>query len=60
MPVPLPPLDEQRRIAERLDTVTARIDTMIDKCNELRDLLKERRAALITAVVTGQKEVPHV
>ncbi|WP_347305980.1 restriction endonuclease subunit S [Corynebacterium sp. SA-MJD20WY100] len=60
MPVPLPPLDEQRRIAERLDAATARIDTMIDKCNELRDLLKERRAALITAVVTGQREVPHV
>ncbi|MDV2418331.1 restriction endonuclease subunit S [Corynebacterium tuberculostearicum] len=57
---PVIPLDEQRRIAEHLDVATTRIDTMIDKCNELRDLLQERRAALITAVVTGQKEVPHV
>lgn len=31
---------------------------MIDKCNQLRDLLQERRAALITAVVTGKKSVP--
>lgn len=57
---PVIPLDEQRRIAEHIDTATARIDTMIDKCNELRELLQERRSALITAVVTGQKEVPNV
>lgn len=55
--IPLPPLDEQRRIVAELDENTARIDRMIDKCTELRELLKERRAALITAVVTGQKEV---
>lgn len=56
--IPLPPLDEQRRIVAELDEKTARMDTMITKCEELKTLLQERRAALITAVVTGQKEVP--
>ncbi|CAM3973497.1 restriction endonuclease subunit S [Corynebacterium frankenforstense] len=54
---PVHSLDEQRRIVADLDERTARIDTMIDKCTELRELLRERRAALIRAVVTGQKEV---
>lgn len=49
--------NEQRRYVAELDKVTSQIDTMINKCTELRELLKERRAALITAVVTGQKEV---
>lgn len=51
-------LDEQRRIVAELEEKTSRMDAMITKCEELKTLLQERRAALITAVVTGQKEVP--
>jgi type I restriction enzyme S subunit len=56
-PVPLPPLDEQVRIADELDAATERIDAMLAKVAELKELLLERRAALITDVVTGRKEV---
>lgn len=58
MKFPLPPLDEQRRIVEHLDEVTAEIDSMIADAQELKALLSERRSALITEVVTGRKEVP--
>ena len=57
--VPLPPLVEQRRIADHLDAETAKIDAMIAKAGELRALLEERRSALITATVTGQHPVPE-
>ncbi|WP_155861394.1 restriction endonuclease subunit S [Corynebacterium doosanense] len=55
--LPLPPLDEQERIVAHLDESTARIDRMIAKAHQLRDLLTERRSALITAAVTGQIEI---
>lgn len=56
-PVPLPPLDEQVQIADRLDEATAKIDAMLAKVADLKSLLLERRAGLITDVVTGRKEV---
>lgn len=56
-PVPLPPLEEQIRIADELDAATAKIGSMLAKVDELKALLLERRAALITDVVTGRKEV---
>jgi len=55
--IPQPPLAAQRRIADHLDEVTARIDAMLAKVAQLKTLLLERRAALITDVVTGRKEV---
>lgn len=56
--VPFPPLDEQRRLVAELDEKTARVDTMITKCEELKTLLQERRAALISATATGRRLVP--
>lgn len=56
-PVPVPPLDEQIRIADKLDESTARVNAMLAKVADLKSLLLERRAALITDVVTGKKEV---
>lgn len=56
-PVPRPPLDEQLRIADELDEATTRVDAMLAKVADLKSLLLERRAALITDVVTGKKEV---
>lgn len=55
--VPHPPIDEQRRIADHLDQATSQIDAMLAKVAELKELLIERRAALITDVVTGRKVV---
>jgi type I restriction enzyme S subunit len=50
--VGLPPLDEQRAIADYLDRETGRIDALIEKKEQLIDLLEEKRTALISRVVT--------
>lgn len=55
--IPLPPLDEQTRIADHLDEVTGTIDQMLAKTAELKSLLIERRSALVTDVVIGKKQV---
>lgn len=54
LPVPLPPVDEQRRIALYLDTQVMKIDALIAETERFIELSRERRAALITAAVTGQ------
>lgn len=51
-PVVLPPLPEQRAIANFLDRETTRIDALIAKKERLIELLHEKRAALITRAVT--------
>lgn len=56
--IPYHGTDEHQRIADRLDEVTGRIDTMHAKIDKLKALLVERRAALITDVVTGRKKIP--
>ena len=55
-----PPLTKQRAIADFLDRETAKIDALIAKAERFIELAKERRAALITAAVTGQLEIPGV
>lgn len=57
MKLPLPDLETQRRIADYLDKETARIDTLIKECRELKEILLKRRQVLITDVVTGKVEV---
>lgn len=52
--VPLPPLNEQAEIVAALNRDTARLDLLTEKTQRSIDLLKERRAAFITAAVTGQ------
>ncbi len=51
-PFPLPPLPEQRAIARFLDRETGRIDALIARKQRLIELLREKRAALITRAVT--------
>ena len=58
LPIPDMSLEEQQCIADHLDEVTGRIDAMLATIDELKALLVERRAALITDVVTGRKKVP--
>jgi len=52
MPVYLPEVQEQRSIATFLDRETGRIDALIEKKEQLIDLLEEKRTALISRVVT--------
>lgn len=54
LPVFLPPLEEQRAIADEIDWELDRIRTLITKTERSIALLKEKRAALITAAVTGK------
>jgi len=55
--VALPPLEEQHQIATYLDEQTARMDDLIAESERFIDLSRKRRAALITAAVTGQVDV---
>ena len=52
LPIPLPPLDEQRAIAAFLDRETERIDALVAKKRLLIERLQEYRTALITRTVT--------
>jgi type I restriction enzyme S subunit len=52
-----PPLGEQQKIANFLDHETAKIDTLIDKQQQLITLIQEKRSALISAAVTGKIDV---
>lgn len=52
LPILTPPLDEQTRIAEFLDRETGRMDALIEEQKRLIELLKEKRQALISHVVT--------
>ncbi len=49
---PVPGLEEQVQIANFLDHETAKIDTLIDKQQQLIKLLKEKRQAVISHAVT--------
>jgi restriction endonuclease S subunit len=55
--VPVPPIPEQNEIVERLDRETAEIDSVIADAGEAIALSRERRAALISAAVTGKIDV---
>ncbi|MEE1927596.1 restriction endonuclease subunit S [Streptomyces sp. TRM 70351] len=55
--IPLPSLDEQRKIVKRIREQNAKIDRLSDTVVRQSSLLAERRRALITAAVTGQIDV---
>lgn len=57
MKIPLPPIDVQRKVSGEVDAQTSRIDELIAESEDLIALSQERRAALITAAVTGQIDV---
>ena len=54
---PLPPVSEQKAIADYLDTKTAQIDKIIQTINTQIEKLKELRKTLINDVVTGKIRV---
>lgn len=55
--VPLPPLERQRKTAKCLQSQNAETNKMINQATRVKELLQERRSALITAAVTGKIEV---
>ncbi|MBX4916721.1 restriction endonuclease subunit S [Rhizobium bangladeshense] len=57
--ISVPPLDEQQQIVEYISAETTKIDRLRAATENSIALLKERRAALVTAAVTGQIEIPE-
>jgi type I restriction enzyme S subunit len=57
LPIVCPPRQKQIGIVEYLDQETSQIDTLVEKTRRAIELLKERRQALITQVVTGKIDV---
>ncbi|WP_249012274.1 restriction endonuclease subunit S [Conexibacter sp. DBS9H8] len=55
--MPLPPLCEQKAICAQLDEQTTKIGQLIGEADLFIAFARERRAALITAAVTGQIDV---
>lgn len=55
--IPVPPVREQRDIAEQWDAVSRQLDALKAKIGKQVELLRERRQALITAAVTGQLDI---
>lgn len=55
--VPLPPIDEQKEIADYLDEKCAEIDTLIEKKQQFLAEMANYKKSLIYEYVTGKKEV---
>lgn len=55
--LPKPDIREQAAIADHIEAETARIDGLISLTDRSIELLREKRAALITAAVTGKIDV---
>jgi len=56
--LPVPPLEEQHRIVRHIADETSKIRKLTAATDRTISLLKERRAALIAAAVTGQIDIP--
>ncbi len=59
-PIALPPLDEQRRIADFLDAETARIDRLVSQRLRQRELLDELTLSLIDESIDRLGFIPTV
>ena len=52
MELPVPPIEEQKRISRYLDKKTEQIDQLVEKIQKKIELLKEQRTSLINHYVT--------
>jgi type I restriction enzyme S subunit len=57
--LPVPPLGEQKRIVEEIADIEDFARRTIEIVTRQIALLQERRQSLITAVVTGQLDIPE-
>ena len=58
--IPFPPLQEQKQIAEFLDSEISKIDSIIEKIKKQIELIKEYKNSLINQAVCGRvEEVSH-
>lgn len=52
--IPLPPIEEQKQIAEFLDSEISKIDSIIGKIKKQIELIKEYKSTLISQAVCGR------
>lgn len=55
--LPVPPVDEQRKILDYVNDVSGKFRNLINKACSAIELMQERRTALISAAVTGKIDV---
>lgn len=53
LPIPLPPIDEQKTIVEKLQATNQKIDDVLERLDQFLDQAPQQRAAIIQAGVTG-------
>ena len=53
----IPPLSEQLKIVEYIETVVKKVDSLIANADGAIEIMQERRTALISAAVTGKIDV---
>ncbi len=54
LPIPVPPLNEQRRIVEKIETLFARLDKGEESLRAAQKLLAHYRQSVLKAAVTGE------
>jgi len=57
IPIPVPPVEEQKSICAFLRFESAKLDDLMNEVLSAKSLLQERRTALISAAVTGKIDV---
>jgi type I restriction enzyme S subunit len=57
--LPVPPVEEQRKILDYVNDVSDKFRNLIDKASSAIALMQERRTALISAAVTGKIDVRY-
>ena len=50
-----PPLPEQKRIVEKLDSLLAQVDTIQQRLNNVPDIIKRFRQSVLAAAVSGKR-----
>ena len=54
LPVPLPPLNEQRRIVEKIEELFTKLDAGVRSLKQTQALLKSYRRSVLKAAVEGE------
>jgi type I restriction enzyme, S subunit len=52
--IPVAPLDEQKRIADKLDSLLARVDACRDRLDRIPFILKRFRQSVLSAAIAGE------
>ena len=58
--IPLPPIDEQKRIVEAIEPIQKETNNAIENISKQIELLQEMKASLISDIVTGRVDIRDV